>query len=150
MYVLYTCIACVWLEINLLTSVLGPLLFIIYANDLPDCLDKTKSILFADDATGYISSHNISYLYTTMNDELKKLTDWFRTNKLSLSVSKANYLLFTHQKQQIDTNISLQLSDNIIERTKCVQLLRLHIDEKRKRDEHITIMKNKFSKYFLL
>ena len=91
----HTCITCVWFEINLLTSVLGPLLFIIYTNDLPDCLDKTKSILFADDATGYISSHNISYLYTTMNDELKKLTDWFRTNKLSLSVYKANYMLFT-------------------------------------------------------
>ena len=63
-------------------SVLGPLLFIIYTNDLPGCLNLTKSILFADDTTIYLSSNNISYLYTTMNGELLKLTDWFRANKL--------------------------------------------------------------------
>jgi hypothetical protein len=58
-------------------SVLGPLLFIIYTNDLPGCLNLTKSILFADDTTVYLSSKNISYLYTAMNNEFLKLTDWF-------------------------------------------------------------------------
>ena len=80
-------------------SVLGPLLFIIYTNDLPGCLNLTKSILFADDTTIYLSSNNISYLYTTMNGELLKLTDWFRANKLSLNISKTNYILFTYQNR---------------------------------------------------
>ena len=98
-------------------SVLGPLLFIIYTNDLPGCLNLTKSILFADDTTIYLSSNNISYLYTTMNGELLKHTDWFRANKLSLNISKTNYILFTCQNRQVVTNIDLQLSDISIERT---------------------------------
>ena len=53
-------------------SVLGPLLFIIYTNDLPECLNLTKSILFACDTTIYLSSNNLYYLYTTMNGELLK------------------------------------------------------------------------------
>ena len=83
-------------------SVLGPLLFIIYTNDLPNCLNTVGTILFADDTTVYISSQNIRYLYATMNDELAILTDWSRSNKLSLNVSKTNYMLFT--QIHIDSN----------------------------------------------
>ena len=129
-------------------SVLGPLLFIIYTNDLPGCLNLTKSILFADDTTIYLSSNNISYLYTTMNGELLKLTDWFRANKLSLNISKTNYILFTYQNRQVVTNIDLQLSDISIERTKYTKFLGIYIDEKLKWDEHINVMKTKISKSF--
>ena len=108
-------------------SVLGPLLFIIYTNDLPGCLNLTKSILFADDTTIYLSSNNISYLYTTMNGELLKPTDWFRANKLSLNISKTNYILFTYQNRQVVTNIDLQLSDISIERTKYTKFLGIYI-----------------------
>ena len=73
-------------------SVLGPLLFIIYTNDLPDSLNGAKSILFADDTTIYISFNNISNLYRDMNIELDNITDWFRANKLSLNVTKTNYM----------------------------------------------------------
>ena len=129
-------------------SVLGPLLFIIYTNDLPGCLNLTKSILFADDTTIYLSSNNISYLYTTMNGELLKLTDWFRANKLSLNISKTNYILFTYQNRQVVTNIDLQLSDISIERTKYTKFLGIYIDEKLKWDEHINVLKTKISKSF--
>ena len=131
-------------------SVLGPLLFIIYTNDLPGCLDLTKSILFADDTTIYLSSNNISYLYTTMNGELLKLTDWFRVNKLSLNIAKTNYILFTYQNRQVVTNIDLQLSDISIERTKYTTFLGIYIDEKLKWDEHINVMKTKISKSLFL
>ena len=105
-------------------SVLGPLLFIIYTNDLPGCLNLTKSILFADDTTIYLSSNNISYLYTTMNGELLKLTDWFRANKLSLNISKTNYILFTYQNRQVVTNIDLQLFRHINRKNKIYKIPR--------------------------
>ena len=72
------------------------LLFIIYTNDLPNCLNQTKSILFADDTTIYLSSNDIPYLFTQLNQELQMLTDWFRANKLSLNVAKTNYMLFAY------------------------------------------------------
>jgi len=53
-------------------SVLGPLLFIVYTNDLPRYINLAKSILFADDATVYLSSKHLTYLYTTMTNELTK------------------------------------------------------------------------------
>ena len=69
-------------------SVLGPLLFIIYTNDLPNCLSDSKAILFADDTTLYVSSNNIKTLYHSVNSELESLNDWFRSNKLSLNIGK--------------------------------------------------------------
>ena len=62
--------------------VLGPLLFIIYANDLPNFLNVNKTILFGDDTAIYLSGYNLNHLYTTMNLELEQLTNWFRANKL--------------------------------------------------------------------
>ena len=72
----------------------GPLLFIIYTNDLPNCLTNYKVILFADDTTIYISSNNFKQLYLAANRELEYLTDWFLSNKLSLNVSKTHFVLF--------------------------------------------------------
>ena len=109
-------------------SVLGPLLFIVYTNDINRCLNLTKSILFADDTTFYLSSNNFTYLFTTMNNELLNLTDWLRANKLSLNISKTNYMLFTYHKQQ-DTNIDLQISNSNTQRAKCANFLGLYIDD---------------------
>jgi len=59
-------------------SVLGPLLLIIYTNDLPSCI---------------ISSRDIQSLFHDMNSNLNSVTDWFKANKLSLNVGKTNYVL---------------------------------------------------------
>ena len=69
-------------------SVIVPLLFIIYTNDLPNCLTYSKAILFADDATIYLSSSDIHYLYKTVNIDMGYMTEWLRSNKLFLNVSK--------------------------------------------------------------
>ena len=82
-----------------------------------------------------------------MNDQLQKLTDWFRANRLN--ISKTNYMLFTNQKHQPDTNINLQLSDSNIQRTNCAKFLGLYIDEKLKWDEHINITKKENIKIIL-
>ena len=75
-------------------SVLGPLLFLVYINDISNCLHYSKIILFADDATIYISSNNIDSLFYNLNADLADLADWFKANKLALNVNKSNYLLF--------------------------------------------------------
>lgn len=69
-------------------SILGPLLFLIYINDLFLCCDHFLPILFADD-TNLIAVHeDFVTLIQHVNDELKILSNWFRTNKLTLNVKK--------------------------------------------------------------
>jgi len=126
-------------------SVLGPLLFIIYTNDLPNCLSNCKAILFADDTTLYLSSSNIEQLYISTNIDLQLLDEWFRSNKLSLNVGKTNYVLFTHNETQIPENLNIQIRNTVIERKHTVKFLGIHIDAKLNWHEHIKFVKNKIS-----
>ena len=71
-------------------SILGPLLFLLYINDLPLCLSNSTPILFADDTTVFKIGTNILDLYRDMNNDLKKLESWCAVNKLSLNGKKLN------------------------------------------------------------
>ena len=76
-------------------SVLGPLLFILYTNDLPNVLKHSKCILFADDTTIFQTSHNLTYLRECIEYDMGCLSDWFRANKLSLNVQKTQFVVFS-------------------------------------------------------
>ena len=75
-------------------SILGPLLFLIYINDIYKSSALLKFIMFADDTTLLFTSKSISNLNTIINTELNKVCDWLKTNKLSINVSKTNYIVF--------------------------------------------------------
>ena len=125
-------------------SVLGPLLFIIYTNDLPDCLSHCETILFADDTTIYESSTDVKYLYTNMNKNLENLSDWFKSNKLSLNISKTNYILFTNSKTNVE-HFKLHICNTQIDRTNKTKFLGLHIDTNLKWNYHIDYIKARIS-----
>jgi Reverse transcriptase (RNA-dependent DNA polymerase) len=78
-------------------SILGPLLFLIYINDLPLC-SRFLSLLFADDTTLLIAHENFDILIQMANVEFKKVTDFFRFNKLSLHPLKTNCMIFSSNK----------------------------------------------------
>ena len=59
-------------------SVLGPLLFLLYINDLPNISEKLQFFLFADDTNIYFDSHDLKVIEKTVNEELKKLTLWLK------------------------------------------------------------------------
>ena len=80
-------------------SVLGPTLFLIYINDLPDC-HAMQTLLFADDTALLLSGPNILDLQNTINDELKNVQKWFTQNKLTLNLNQTNYLLFHPAKEK--------------------------------------------------
>ena len=71
-------------------SILGPLLFLIYVNDLNKASKVLNSILFADDTNLFYSHRDINTLFKIVNDELTKLDQWFKANKLSLNVAIQN------------------------------------------------------------
>ena len=76
-------------------SCLGPLLFLIFANDLYHVLQHTSCILFADDTTIYHSHKNLRHLKWIIEKHLKQLMDWFKANKLTLNLNKTECMLFS-------------------------------------------------------
>jgi len=126
-------------------SVLGPLLFIIYTNDLPNCLKNSKAILFADDTTIYISSNDTRQLYISANLELQSLTEWFRANKLSLNVAKTHYVFFRCNNADVPMDIDLNIGDDIIEEAHVAKFLGMFIDSKLDWNVHLDYVKNKLN-----
>ena len=76
-------------------SVLGPLLFIIYINDMPNS-SLLEGILYADDAALLLADRNVKRLKRTVNHELSLLDDWLISNKLTLNMLKTHYLLIAN------------------------------------------------------
>jgi hypothetical protein len=126
-------------------SILGPLLFIIYTNDLPTCLKDSHPILFADDTTVYLKGKSLNKLYQTMNAELDSLSEWFKTNRLSLNVKKTNYLLFSRNKVHGPCEVQLVLNNTHIEIRPYFKFLGILIDEGLSWESHISKLANKLT-----
>jgi hypothetical protein len=75
------------------SSILGPLFFLLCINDLPECLNKTKPRLFADDTNLTASGDSITDVVTVVNSDLENLRKWLTANKLSLNVAKTEFML---------------------------------------------------------
>ena len=73
-------------------SILGPLLFIIYINDMCNCSNLLQFVLFADDTNLFLENENEKQVFKNMNDELKNLSKWFKCNKLFLNIEKKTIL----------------------------------------------------------
>ena len=96
-------------------SVLGPLLFLLYINDLPNATDFL-TLLFADDTTFQYSGANLDILFEKCNSELEKASIWFRANKLTLNVKKTKFMLFSERNAQVNLQyLNLKIGDKIVE-----------------------------------
>ena len=82
-------------------SILGPLLFLCFINDLPT-ITNLLTLLFADDTAGLKSGFNLDELITEVNIELNKLAIWFRANKMAVNVSKTKYIIFKPKGMKIN------------------------------------------------
>ena len=75
-------------------SILGPNLFILYVNDICNVSSLLRFVLFADDTNILLSGDDVKEISKTLSKQLDKLNSWFAVNKLSLNVSKTNYMIF--------------------------------------------------------
>ena len=75
-------------------SILGPLLFIIYINDLSSVSEILTTLLFADDTTMTHSNKDLHNLINTFNKELIEVIHWLNANKMSLHIDKTNFMIF--------------------------------------------------------
>ena len=79
-------------------SILGPLLFLLYINDILNVMPDSQSILFADDNTATFSASSPFALQALVNNNLKLLSEWILANKLTLNISKSHIICFTNAK----------------------------------------------------
>ena len=101
-------------------SCLGPLLFLIYINDLPQAVQNSTVSMYADDTSLCYQSSDIDELNEAINNDLKQLEIWLQGNKLSLNVAKTNSMLVaTKQKHNIlksqNDDLDLKIRDNDLE-----------------------------------
>jgi retron-type reverse transcriptase len=75
-------------------SVLGPLLFLLYINDIQFCNELISIVLFADDTNILFSHTCLKQLNEIIQIEMNKITDWLNANKLSINTQKTKFILF--------------------------------------------------------
>ena len=126
-------------------SILGPLLFILYINDLAGVSEKLFTILFADNTTILIEGTQVNSMIPSLNSDLAKLTDWLKANKLSINVSKTHYMVFHRSRRKLDKEDNL-LDNTTIKQVTFIKFLGIIIDDKLKWIHHISYIKNKISK----
>ena len=93
-------------------SVLGPLLFLIYINDIHNASDKLEFYLFADDTNWLYTDKNLRSLETTMNLELSRVCEWLTANKLSLNIKKTNFVIFHPYQKRLNYEVTLKIYNN--------------------------------------
>ena len=108
-------------------SILGPLLFLVYVNNLSNVSCLLDPIMFADDTNLFFNHKGIKHLFADVNNELVNIKDWFTANKLSLNVEKAKYSFFHKPSKKYEiplrlpkltiNNYEIQRKESIKERT---------------------------------
>lgn len=125
-------------------SILGPLLFIIYINDMCKCSNKLGFVHFADDTTVFIRGKNLDSVYAEMNSELVAIDTWLCANKLSLNIKKTSVMTFSHKS--LFTESTIRIRESIIECVHKAKFLGIIIDDKLNYKDHINSVVNKVSK----
>lgn len=132
-------------------SILGPLLFIIYINDLHNVSKILNIIMYADDTTlnctieDLTPSKNILHIQDAINLELRNITDWLTVNKLSLNTDKTKFMIFNSKFNKIHT-LSLTLGADNITQVNSFNFLGIIVDSDLSWKGHTNMISHKISK----
>ena len=130
-------------------SVLGPVLFLLYINDLHRVLEDENTRLFADDTSLYDYNRDIKQLVSAAKAKIKKLYCWCVCNKLTINASKTNFILFhTRNKAAYPELTEISTDVMTIKRVKCTKYLGLFIDENLNWHQHVDFLCKDLVKYF--
>ena len=123
-------------------SSLGPVLFLIYINDLPNCSNVLTFRIFADDTNVFASARDLKALEKIVNSELKKVKIWCDVNRLSINFSKTNFMIIKSPKKKDDqVNINIESADgtiNVLQRKQKIKYLGVLLDETMSFNQHIS------------
>ena len=128
-------------------SVLGPLLFILYINDLPNISDKVRFILYADDANIVITADSEAEIISIFEVFCRDLVKWVNVNGLFLNIKKTNFMVFTRRRHSLLNSYEPYIGETKIERKKVSRFLGVLLDEKLTWSYHIAAVKAKMSRF---
>ena len=125
-------------------SILGPLLFLIYINDLPQ-VTKFFIRLYADDTFLCLQHEDIKVLEREVNLELKKVYQWLVSNRLTLNISKSKYMLVSKRKNALG-EFTIKINNTALEKCETYKYLGVHFDKNLNWKSHIEYISEKISK----
>ncbi len=127
-------------------SILGPLLFICYINDLQNICHYCKPYLYADDSALVCVNTDPIQVSNSLQNDLNSLSVWFKVNKLSINCDKTNSILFCSQRSRHKNHqLSLTLNDTRLNQVSSIKYLGLIIDRHLTFESHVTKMSGKIS-----
>ena len=118
-------------------SILGPLLFLLYINNIHSASEVSDFILFADDTTILFHDKDLNGVTLQAEVEFTKIIHWLNANKLSLNIKKTKVLIFDNKRHD-DTNLYLSLGGTVIKPSSHTKFLGILIDNKLNWKEHIS------------
>ena len=129
-------------------SILGPLLFIIFVNSLPDSIHNgCKCVMYADDTTLLLNSSDPNTLQNDLNSNLGRIADWFQANKLTLNIKKTKLMLFgSKQSLHKFKDVSLIYNGVSIERVEKFKYLGVTFDPQLSWNDHVNYLSSIISK----
>jgi hypothetical protein len=127
-------------------SILGPLLFLIYINDMNKSVKFSTVFHFADDTNLLYSHRSMKKLRADLNKDLALLYDWLCANRLSLNVDKTEFIVFRPQQHKIGLRITLKLHNTKLFESAKIKYLGLILDNKLNWKAHITELSKKLSR----
>lgn len=131
-------------------TILGPILFVVFINELAGHLPELQLTEFADDCTALVSSDCVQTLEERINSALLNLNSWFNTNELLLNVQKTNLVVFHSSQNNKTLNLNVHSNGETIERQKHVKFLGLELDENLSWEMQCKILSSKLNTYNFL
>ena len=124
-------------------SVLGPLLFLIFINDLPTCLGNTLMNIYADDTAIHVCGTDFKNIQKRLQEEVDKVVQWFHSNRLVINNLKCCCMIISSHTNQHTLNI--YIDDVKISQVDSTKYLGSFIDSKLNWREHVFNVKKKIS-----
>ena len=130
---------------------MGPLLFLLYVNDIQHCVNREKLKLFADDTGIFQFNQCLNQLITEASTNLSSIYSWFEANLLALSLEKSHFIIFHSSRKKIDMEITaLNFGNKSIPRAYETKYIGITIDENLSWKKHVENVLKSLYKYFSL
>ena len=127
-------------------SILAPLLFNIYINDIVNCTKYLKSVLYADDSCFYTSNNNIIDLINDANSDLITVNRWLNANKLTLNIDKSHFIIFSRNKPLPQNLPNVKINNMNVKQLNQTKFLGIELQNNLKWNTQVNSIINKINK----